>query len=104
LKSFFHPFFKSIIQAWKVRDQKWIYELTGTDKQTFEELFFYDVGNLPEGLKTALTAHEKVIFSASFSRFGAIELLGTEPWQMINLISSIVIGRVFDSSYTVSMI
>src|SRR5678816_3391266 len=29
LKSFFHPFFKSIIQAWKVRDQKWIYELTG---------------------------------------------------------------------------
>ena len=100
LKSFYHPFFKSIINAWKERDQKWIYELTGEEKKNFEDLFFLDVGNVPDSLKTALTAHDKVVFSASFSRFGALEVLGVESLSDDNFDILHRIGRVFDSSYT----
>jgi hypothetical protein len=53
-----------------------IFELSGERKRKISKNFyFHDVGQLPGTLKTALTAPDKVVFSATFSRFGAIELL-----------------------------
>ena len=100
LKAFHHPFFKSIIHAWKAKDPKWVFTLTGDEKQSFEEAFFNDVPNLPNALKTALTVPEKVVFSASFNNFGALEILGTESLSDEKFDILHRFGKVFDSSYT----
>ncbi|HLO37846.1 MAG TPA: nuclear transport factor 2 family protein, partial [Lacibacter sp.] len=78
LKPFQHEFFHSIIHAWKEKDPKWIYTLTGNEKFSFEKAFFAEVPNMPVALKKALSVPKEVVFSASFNNFGALEILGTE--------------------------
>ncbi len=69
LSPFQHPFFHSIIHAWKEKDPKWIYLLTGKEKSSFEKSFFSGTPGLPKALKSALTVPEKVVFSATFQQF-----------------------------------
>jgi signal transduction histidine kinase len=97
---FYHSFFKSIIHAWKAKDPKWIYTLSGEEKSSFEKEFFNDVPDLPDALKTALTVPTEAVFSASFNNFGALEVLGTQPLsdEKFNILHRF--GKVFDSSYT----
>src|SRR4030095_13652273 len=64
---FYHSFFKSIIHAWKAKDPKWIYTLSGEEKSSFEKAFFNDVPDLPDALKAALTVPEEAVFSASLN-------------------------------------
>ncbi len=97
---FQHSFFKSIIHAWKEKDPKWIYVLSGREKNSFEKWFFNVAPGLPGTLRSALTIPQKVVFSASFNNFGALEVLGTEPLsdEKFNILHRF--GKVFDSSYT----
>ena len=100
LTSFHHPFFPSIIQAWKKEDPKWIYKLEGAEKSSFEKSFFKGAPGLPKALKVALTIPEKVVFSASFNNFGALELIGKEPLSDEKFDILHRFGKVFNSSYT----
>jgi signal transduction histidine kinase len=100
IKPFHHPFFRSIIHAWKEKDPKWIYTLAGAEKQSFENAFFDEIPGLPEAFRKALAVPEKVVFSASFSNFGALEIVGTEslPDEKFDILHRF--GKVFDSGYT----
>jgi signal transduction histidine kinase/DNA-directed RNA polymerase subunit N (RpoN/RPB10) len=100
LKPFQHSFFKSIIHAWKEKDPKWIYELSNEEKSNFEGSFFNDVPDLPDALRSALSVPEKVVFSASFNNFGAVEVIGTKPLTDEKFIILHRFGKVFDLSYT----
>jgi signal transduction histidine kinase/DNA-directed RNA polymerase subunit N (RpoN/RPB10) len=100
LTPFQHPFFHSIIHAWKDKDPKWIYLLTGKEKSSFEKSFFKGAPGLPKALKSALTVPENVVFSATFNNFGALELIGTEPLTDEKFEILHRFGKVFDSSYT----
>ena len=100
INPFHHSFFKSIIHAWKERDRKWIYELSGKEKEEFQAEFFKDVSNLPDVLKRTLREPEKVVFSASFSSFGALEIVGNEPITEEKFEILHRFGNVFDLSYT----
>ncbi len=97
---FHHSFFRSINHAWKDKDPKWIYQLKGSEKKSFEKEFFDEVHNLPKALKSALVVPKKVIFSASFNNFGALEIIGTEPLsdEKFNILHRF--GKLFDASYT----
>ncbi len=97
---FHHSFFRSILHAWKERDKKWIYELSGKEKDEFQEEFFKDVSILPEVLKNTLQQPEKVVFSASFSSFGALEIVGTDRISDDKFDILHRFGKVFDLSYT----
>ncbi len=100
LAPFQHDFFHSIIHAWKEKDPKWIYLLTGNEKSSFEKSFFKGAPGLPKALKSALTVPENVVFSATFNNFGALELIGTEPLTDEKFDILHRFGKVFDSSYT----
>lgn len=100
LRLFKHPFFHSIIQAWKTNDQQWIFTLEGEEKKSFENLFFSIEDKIPEALSHALTQPEKVVFSASFNQFGALEILETTPLTPEKFDILHRIGKVFNSSYT----
>ncbi|MEJ8841766.1 ATP-binding protein [Lacibacter sp. H375] len=100
LKPFQHDFFHSIIHAWKEKDPKWIYTLTGKEKTSFEKTFFANEPNMPGALKKALSVPKEVVFSASFNNFGALEILGTEALSDEKFSILHRFGKVFDSSYT----
>lgn len=97
---FYPPFFESIIAAWKAQDPKWIFPLSGTEKKKFEKLFFKEYPELPEALKKSVREHKQIVYSASFNRFGALEVVATEPLTDEKFEVLHRFGKVFDSSYT----
>jgi signal transduction histidine kinase/DNA-directed RNA polymerase subunit N (RpoN/RPB10) len=100
LKPFHHSFFHSILHAWKEKDAKWIYTMTGKEKTSFEKTFFANEPRMPLALKKALSVPKKVVFSASFNNFGALEIIATEPLTDEKFDILHRFGKVFDSSYT----
>jgi len=100
IKPFRHPYFKSIIDAWKQKNKKWVYEMNGEEKKIFQQLFFDEVGSFPTLMKNALEAPESVIYSASFYNFGALEIIGTEHVTDEKFEILHRLGKVFDMSYT----
>jgi signal transduction histidine kinase len=100
INPFHHPFFRSIVRAWKERDRKWIYELSGKEKDDFQAAFFKEVSILPDVLKKTLQEPEKVVFSASFSSFGALEIIGNERISDEKFDILHRFGKVFDLSFT----
>ncbi|MBS4062988.1 MAG: nuclear transport factor 2 family protein [Chitinophagaceae bacterium] len=97
---FYEPFFRSIIAAWKAKDPKWIFSLTGAEKKKFQTLFFKHYPELPEALRKPVSQNKQITFSASFNNFGALEVVGTEPLtdEKFNILHRF--GNVFNSSYT----
>jgi len=100
IQPFKHSFFQSILHAWKEKDSKWIFTLKGNQKKSFEKIFFAEQKNMPEALKNALIVPEKVVFSASFNNFGALEIVGTEALTNDKFEILHRFGKVFDNSYT----
>ncbi len=45
IKPFRHPYFKSVIDAWQKKNKKWVYEMNGAEKKTFQQQFFNELGN-----------------------------------------------------------
>lgn len=97
---FYPPFFTSIIEAWKIKDPKWIFSLTELEKKNFEKLFFKQYPELPDGLKKPISKNKQITFSASFNNFGALEVVATEPLTDEKFDILHRFGKVFNSSYT----
>ncbi|HEX5655425.1 MAG TPA: ATP-binding protein, partial [Chitinophagaceae bacterium] len=100
VQPFHHDFFRSINHAWKAKDPKWVYTLTGPEKKNFEKAFFKEIPDLPEALRKALKIPRQVVFSASFNNFGALEIVETvaltaEKFEILHRF-----GNVFNTSYT----
>lgn len=100
VRPFYPDFFTSIIEAWKAKDPKWIFSLSGTEKKKFEKLFFEEYPELPEALKKPVSSNKQIVFSASFNNFGALEIVATEPLSAEKFEILHRFGKVFDSSYT----
>ncbi|HET6767275.1 MAG TPA: nuclear transport factor 2 family protein, partial [Chitinophagaceae bacterium] len=100
VKPFYNDFFKSITHAWKAKDPKWAYSLTGPEKKNFEKAFFKELPNLPDALRKALKVPKQVVFSASFNNFGGLEIVETEALTGEKFEILHRFGKVFDSSYT----
>jgi signal transduction histidine kinase len=97
---FYQPFFNSIIAAWKAKDPKWIFSLTGTEKKKFQTLFFKHYPKLPEALRKPVSENKQITFSASFNNFGALEIVATEPLTNEKFEILHRFGNVFNTSYT----
>jgi signal transduction histidine kinase len=100
INPFHGDFFKSIVPAWKARDPRWTFALTGGRKKEFEKAFFKELPGLPIAFKRALKNPEQVVFSASFNNFGALEIVETESLTSEKFDILHRFGRVFDLSYT----
>lgn len=97
---FYEPFFASIIAAWKEKDPKWIFSLTGNEKEKFQELFFKEYPQLPEALRKPVRENDQITFSASFNNFGALEVVATGPLSDEKFDILHRFGKVFNASYT----
>ncbi len=100
ISPFHKGFFTSIIHAWKAKDPHWIFTLEGKEKILFQKYFIKEVPELPKELKKTLSGTDKMFFSASFSNFGALEVVARHPLTDDKFELLHRFGKVFDLSFT----
>ena len=97
-----HPYYESIIQGWKERKLKWVYDLQGDDKRTIDELLLSETELflLPEAVKKGILSSAHTVVSGSFGNFGLIEASGpvAQSDEQLDILSRF--GKVFDLTYT----
>ena len=96
------PYYKALIRAWKERNQKFVYELGGEEKQEVDRVLLNETEyiRLPEAVKTGMMAADRVFLSYSFNNFGGLQTGGLEPLSDENLDIFSRFGKVFDLTYT----
>ena len=96
------PYYKAMIEAWKVQEKKMVYELSGEEKKETDRVLFSETAykNLPEAVKKGMASVDKVFLSFSFNHFGAIQTGGLEPLSDEKLEIFNRFGNVFDLTYT----
>jgi signal transduction histidine kinase len=96
------PYYEALINAWKERKQKFVYELGGKEKKEVDRVLFNetDYVRLPEAVKTGMMAADRVFLSYSFNNFGGLQTGGLEALSDENLDIFSRFGKVFDLTYT----
>ena len=96
------PYYKALINAWKERKQKFVYELGGEEKKATDLVLLNETeySRLPEAVKTGMKAVDRVFLSYSFNNFGGLQTGGLEPLSDENLDIFSRFGKVFDLTYT----
>lgn len=97
-----HSFSNETLKAWKKRLPKWVYDLKGVEKQSWHDYLLNetDFSRLPDPVKAAIRAPEKLFYSFSFSNFGGIQTVGEVPLSDANLDILSRFSKVFDQTYT----
>jgi signal transduction histidine kinase len=97
-----YPFQKAIMQAWKERQSKWVYELKGDEKKAIDEYMFTktEYSKLPKVAQDNVRSLDPAYFSFSFSNFGGLQTGGAQPLSEDNLDILSRFGKVFDLTYT----
>ena len=96
------PYYKAMINAWKERKQKFVYELGGEEKKATEQVLFNETeySRLPEAVKSGMMSADRVFLSYSFNNFGGLQTGGLAPLSDENLEIFNRFGKVFDHNYT----
>ncbi|MBS1543556.1 MAG: nuclear transport factor 2 family protein, partial [Bacteroidetes bacterium] len=97
-----HPYYESIIKAWKKKNPKWIYNLAGAEKRSIDRLLLTqtELSRLPKVVKKGIEEKKQVFISGSFQKFGFIEASGPlrHTEEQMEILSRFT--RVFDQAYT----
>jgi hypothetical protein len=96
------PYYKEMINAWKERKQKLVYELGGDEKIKTDKILFNETEYklLPENVKSGMMSVDRVFLSFSLNNYGALQTGGLEPLSEENLEILSRFGKVFDQNYT----
>jgi signal transduction histidine kinase/ketosteroid isomerase-like protein len=96
-----HPYFQSLIKAWKVKQSKWVYNLNGDEKNELVNYVFShtEFSNLPEMVKNGMIQTKNIYFNASYNNFGSLQVDTLEPLNEENLDILKRFGNVFDYTY-----
>ncbi len=97
-----HPAYQAFLDAWRQNEKSWEYELSGEGKKTWDEYLFSktDLVHLPGYVIEGMKMPDKVILTASFSDFGALQTAGLQPLSPENREILKRFGQLFDQSYT----
>jgi hypothetical protein len=78
IKRLHHSYYDAIIEGWKQRNPKWVYNLKEMKKKSIDELLFKEteLSQLPQIVKTGIANSPHTIVSGSFNNFGFIETSG----------------------------
>jgi len=97
-----YPFQNAIMQAWKERREKWVYELKGEEKKAIDEYMFTrtDYQRLPQKVQDGIRSLDPAWFSFSFGAFGGLQVGGPAPLSDASLDILSRFGKVFDLTYT----
>lgn len=96
------PYYTAILNAWKERNPKFIYELKGAEKHAMDEMLFNmpEMKDLPEEVKQGMRSVKKAVLSYSFNKFGAIQADGQEPLSDEKMDVLHRFSKVFEMTYT----
>ena len=102
LKYHEHPPYLALINAWKERRKKWIYELEGEHKKNWDAYIFNytEMSLLPSDVKETMMGFQKVYLNCSFNNFGCLTLATLEPMTESNFQILLRFAKVFDMTYT----
>ncbi|MEQ1587817.1 MAG: ATP-binding protein, partial [Cyclobacteriaceae bacterium] len=97
-----HPYHKKLLNIWKERKDKWVYELKGEEKKDLDDYLFTKTiaANLPEEVKAGMRAPERIFNSFSFHNFGGLLADGLEELSEENLEILYRFSKEFDITYT----
>ena len=97
-----HPYHKRLLQVWKERKTKWVYELRGDEKKNLDDYLFTQTAAqyLPEEVKAGVRAPEIIINSFSFHNFGGLQADGLQELTEENLDILYRFSKEFDLTYT----
>jgi signal transduction histidine kinase/DNA-directed RNA polymerase subunit N (RpoN/RPB10) len=102
IKRLDHPYYDAIIKEWKERNPKWVYELSGENKRSIDNLLLNEteLSKLSAAVKKGIKSSKHTSISGSFNNFGFIEASGpvTHSEEQLDVLSRF--GKVFDLSYT----
>jgi signal transduction histidine kinase len=97
-----HPYYNAIIKGWQQKIPKWVYDLTGIEKKSIDELLLNEteLSQLPETVKKGIVNSSNTIVSGSFNNFGFIEASGPVALtdEQMEILSRFT--KVFDLTYT----
>ncbi len=96
------PYYTAILNAWKERNPKFIYELKGAEKQAMDDMLFNmpEMKDLPDEVKEGMRSVKKAVLSYSFNKFGAIQADGQEPLPAEKMDILHRFSKVFEMTYT----
>jgi signal transduction histidine kinase len=97
-----YPFHDAMMQGYLDRASRFIYTLEGEEKKVYDEYLFSqtEFRKVPEEAQAASRAMEKYVCSFTFSNFGGLQTVGSEPLSDSNLDILERFGKVFDLTYT----
>lgn len=97
-----HPAYLSFVNAWKNHSVRFVYDLNGEDKVTWDKILFHEteLANLPEVVKKGMQAPERVLLSGSFNNFGGINTASLQPLSEEHFTILLRFASVFDLTYT----
>lgn len=96
------PYYKALINAWKAKKPKFVYELGGAEKKEVDRILFNETeySRLPEGVKTGMASVDRVFLSYSFNNFGGLQTGGLERLSNDQMDILYRFGKVFDLTFT----
>jgi hypothetical protein len=96
-----HPYL-SFLSEWEKQTVKWVYDLHGQVKKDWDDLLFSETElvNLPKFVQDGMRAPGRVLLSATFNNFGAINVASLEPLSDEHYDIMLRFAKVFDLTYT----
>jgi hypothetical protein len=96
-----HPYL-SFLSEWEKQTIKWVYDLHGQVKKDWDDFLFSktELVNLPKFVQDGMRAPDRVLLSATFNNFGAINVASLEPLSNEHFDIMLRFAKVFDLTYT----
>ena len=97
-----YPFHHAMMREWKAQTPKFVYVMEGREKAVYDDYLFKETEfrRFPEEIKTANRAMDRYVASFTFSPFGGLQTVGSEPLSEASLDILYRFGKVFDQTYT----
>ncbi|MDH3244023.1 MAG: hypothetical protein OEM26_05370, partial [Saprospiraceae bacterium] len=97
-----HPPYLAMLDGWQTREERWIYDLKGQVKKSWDAFLFKETEyvNLPSEVKESLSRLEQCFLVATFKDFGALALAPEEKPSDVQMDLLVRFGRVFNQCYT----
>tara|TARA_R110001583_G_scaffold70553_1_gene199600 strand:- start:4812 stop:9176 length:4365 start_codon:yes stop_codon:yes gene_type:complete len=97
-----YPYHHATIKAWKAKKTKFVYILEGKEKKIYDDYLYNETEfkKFSNKAKKANRALDRYVASFTFSNFGGLQTISSEPLSEENLDILARFGKVFDMTYT----
>jgi signal transduction histidine kinase len=97
-----YPYHHATIKAWKAKKPKFVYILEGKEKKIYDDYLYNktEFKRFSNKAKKANRALDRYVASFTFSNFGGLQTISSEPLSDENLEILERFGKVFDMTYT----